>query len=565
MGTSCVESASRFGARSHVRLAARQWTAREIEHWRSFETGVVSPCQSLLSRLHFYHSHGGIGFYVVRVVERVSDASLSVPSRLRNKNIDETQRKIAEQERAAAEMMKKKAEEERIAASSAAAAAAAVARRGAEQERAIAAAAAAAGKKRAEEERVAAERAAAEREAAEKKAQKENEARKKKESSAERDEEQERQRGASQAEKKKKKKSKKKGRGVGGEDRPEGLTWTGWTWFRNFLAVAVGVLALVLLVRVFVGTSGGAAKVGNDALNEKKQGHGFEKRFQEHAACSAYRDDLMHPEALQCFLQARQDAVKLHGKNAEIVGFIERSLGEIFTKRTKKNFIESRRHYIEGLRIAQITDGKMSEIAGDALDGIGVSHYLEGHYDKALQKFEEALKVFKEVLGAENDKVSRILQFLCTCYYHVGRAEDGLSAHEQSLQSVREKYGDNIQLANVHLNIATAPTTDGEMRVAHLNVQLQSAKEAMRIADKLGSSGPTVESQGRVDAATMAIKALMDRSVQPLLKEMGTHLCELDDDEDGEFDDELDDDEDGEFDYELDDDELDELRRIWRA
>ena len=438
------------------------------------------------------------------------------------------QKKIAEEERAAAEMMEKKAEEERIAA--AAAAAAAVARRRAEQERAIAAAAAAAaaaaGKKKAEEERVAAERAAAEREAAEKKSRKENEAKKKKESAAARVEEQERQRGASQAEKKKKK-SKKKGKGVGGEDRPEGLTWSGWTWFRYFLAVAVGVLVLVLLVRVFVGTLGGAAnlvsealhkkkqghendaaKVGNDALNKKKQGHennaakvgddalnekeqGFymEERLQDFADCFAYQDALMHPEALECWLKARQAAVKLHGKSAEIVGFIEIHLGEIYSK--NEDYFDARRHHTEALQIAQISFGKMSQNTVDySLFAIGLTYYHEGDYDKALQAFEEAIEVLEEVHGLGYHQSFLILKYLATCYYHVGRADDGRYAYEQSLGDVRvKKYGDILQVGSDHMIFAMAPTTDGEMRETQLTLQLHSAKEAMRIVvKKLGRS-----------------------------------------------------------------------------
>ena len=138
-----------------------------------------------------------------------------------------------------------------------------------------------------------------------------------------------------------------------------------------------------------------------------------------------------------------------------------------------------------------------------AYNNVGFYAYLEGNFKKAIQSFEKALKLQKEI----NDivGVSGTLNNLAEIYNRQGNDVSALECHNKTLK-IREKLKDEYGIALTLNNLASIYTRRGELPLA-MKYFTRSLKIREKINDKHGMSislnniANIYESQGEIKSA----------------------------------------------------------------
>ncbi len=153
-------------------------------------------------------------------------------------------------------------------------------------------------------------------------------------------------------------------------------------------------------------------------------------------------------------------------------------VGYLFTK-PDSSFYFAQLHYDFALKI----DNKRN--IAKALNTQGVSFYLQGNYEKALEYYEKSLKIAEEIgdkrgIGISYNNIGNI-------YSVQGNYEKALEYYAKSLK-IAEEIGDKRAMRNYYTNIGLIYYEQGNYEKA-LDYQVKSLKIAEEIGDIKGMGG----------------------------------------------------------------------------
>ncbi len=94
--------------------------------------------------------------------------------------------------------------------------------------------------------------------------------------------------------------------------------------------------------------------------------------------------------------------------------------------------------YEQALKIFEQVLGKQHRLYADSLNNLAFLYESQGEYEKSLLLFEEALKIKGQVLGKQHPDYAITLNNLATLYQKQGETEKALPLHEQALK-IREQ------------------------------------------------------------------------------------------------------------------------------
>ena len=105
-----------------------------------------------------------------------------------------------------------------------------------------------------------------------------------------------------------------------------------------------------------------------------------------------------------------------------------------------------------------------------ALTSEGVNFYYSGDMPSAIEKWEEALEIFKKIPGTEKDQAD-CLQGIGAVLGNLGRYEEDISKQEESLETYRKISGTEREQAGCFVNIGGSLVNLGRYEEAILKLE----------------------------------------------------------------------------------------------
>lgn len=119
----------------------------------------------------------------------------------------------------------------------------------------------------------------------------------------------------------------------------------------------------------------------------------------------------------------------------------------------------------------------------EAIRNIGIAHDINGDYEKALQSFQEALKIAQKINYQKG--IGKIYNNIAFIYYNKGQYVEALEYHFKALK-IRETINDKQGIAISLNNIATIYNYSTGKESEALDYYLKSLKIRQEINDKQG-------------------------------------------------------------------------------
>ena len=143
----------------------------------------------------------------------------------------------------------------------------------------------------------------------------------------------------------------------------------------------------------------------------------------------------------------------------------------------------------EALRIYELVRGHDHPDVAESLTRIGGVYYYQGRHELALEKHDEALRIYELVRGHDHPDVAESLNNIAIVYYSQNRYELALDKHAEALRIRELKLGhDHPDVAESLYNIALVYSNQEKYELA-----LEKYKEALRIYEVLlGHNHPYV-------------------------------------------------------------------------
>jgi len=158
---------------------------------------------------------------------------------------------------------------------------------------------------------------------------------------------------------------------------------------------------------------------------------------------------------------------------------------------SQDRLVEARASLEEALEILRrLHSDKHPNVAG-ALHNIGTILARQGEYDEALKLLRRGLKIYRRTHGDAHEEVGKSLMNIGRAHHGQGKYDEAVRMFEEALDVYTRALGiDNERNATAHDLISLARYESG-----HLSGALESAKESVRICDKLGTASRLATSQ----------------------------------------------------------------------
>lgn len=145
----------------------------------------------------------------------------------------------------------------------------------------------------------------------------------------------------------------------------------------------------------------------------------------------------------------------------------------------------------------------------DALHNIGMVHYLQGDYDKALAYYQQGLQIRRKVFGEKHSSVANSYNNMGSAYYLKGNYDEALAYYQRDIQITLKLSGeDHPDLASSYGNMGNVYYAKGEypQALAFLQKAVNIRKKALgeehpKLASFYNSMGNVYSYQGEQDKA----------------------------------------------------------------
>ncbi|KAF5430209.1 Tetratricopeptide (TPR) repeat containing protein [Candidatus Methanophagaceae archaeon] len=176
-----------------------------------------------------------------------------------------------------------------------------------------------------------------------------------------------------------------------------------------------------------------------------------------------YRERAIYEDAIECYDTARKLADKLGEKLWTALAII--GIAEVHTELA--NYEEAEKLCREGLRIAEVLGEKGKRGVARAFILLGGIQYNIGDTRQAIEYYEQALSIDREMYGDRHPNVATGLSNIGLAWYARGESKKALEYLEQALGIDKEVYGDrHPAVATILNNIGLVWQTLGEPQKA---------------------------------------------------------------------------------------------------
>ena len=145
-----------------------------------------------------------------------------------------------------------------------------------------------------------------------------------------------------------------------------------------------------------------------------------------------------------------------------------------------------------------------NKVTADAMMGIGFVYEKQGKYDKALDRYTEALEMRTSLFGPEHVDVAASYFHIGSVYHRQDKYEEALEMHQQALQ-VRIKVfngHEHMDVTASYNNIGNVYDSQGKYEEAlEMHQKVLEIRIKVDVARSYGNIGNVYESLGKYDEA----------------------------------------------------------------
>ena len=161
-----------------------------------------------------------------------------------------------------------------------------------------------------------------------------------------------------------------------------------------------------------------------------------------------YRERANYNEAIECYNYALKSAEE----SLDEMWISQASVGIAEVHLKQANYEGAEKLVREGLKVAEELGENGKGVAAQALDLMGNIQYDLGNARSAIEYYEQALSIVKDVYGERHPDVATILNNVGSAWYALGEPEKAIEYYEQALSIGREMYGERHPAVATRLN-----------------------------------------------------------------------------------------------------------------